>query len=160
MKRIWTKTIAGGALAAGLMLAQTTTPAPAPTPQPGQGRRGMRMNRQQRFERMATYLNLTADQRQQAQAIRDQARTAAQPVVAQLRAGRQQLAGAVKSGKSDAEIDRLATQQGVLQGQLIAIRTKAMEKGYALLTPDQKQKADQLRSHFRQMMQNRWRNNG
>jgi Spy/CpxP family protein refolding chaperone len=81
--------------------------------------------------------------------------------MAQLKAGRQQLAEAVKSGKGEAEIERLSNQQGVLMGQLTAIRAKAMEKGYALLTPEQRQKAGQLRDHFQQMFHNRaGRNNG
>ena len=152
MKQTWMKVTAGTALAAGMMLAQATTPAPTPAPQPGQGRHHhMRMDPQQRFDRMATYLNLTPDQRQQAQTLMQQAKTEAQPVMAQLKTTRQQLAEAVKSG-NEAEIQRLATQQGDLQGQLIAIRAKALEKGYAMLNPDQRQKADQLQ----QKMQSRF----
>jgi Spy/CpxP family protein refolding chaperone len=108
----------------------------------------MMMTPQQRFERMATYLNLTPQQREQAQALMDQARQASEPIKAQLKQNHQLLADAIKTGKSEAELDRLATQQGVLVGQLTAIHAKAMQKGYAMLTPEQKQKADQMRQHF------------
>ena len=148
---------AGAALAAGMLLGQT----PAPAPQPGQGP-GARMmrNRPQRLARLANYLNLTPDQRDQAKAILEQAKAAAQPILAQVKAGREQLANAVKSGASDADIDRLSIQQGVLNGQLIAIRTKAMGKVYAILTPDQRQKADQLRNRLQQLFQQGFQRNG
>jgi Spy/CpxP family protein refolding chaperone len=144
---------AGLILAAGTMLAQTA-PSDA-VPAAGKGpRRGTRMG-QQRGARLAAYLNLTVEQRQQMQAIRKQAGAAAEPVVAQLKAGRQQLADAVKTSASEADIERLATQQGVLQGQLLAIRTKARAASYALLTPEQRQKAEELRGLVKQRLQNR-----
>ena len=61
----------------------------------------------------------------------------------------------MKGGKAAPEIDRIATQQGVLQGQMTAIRTKALAKIYALLTPEQRQKADQFGNRFQRLIQNR-----
>ena len=160
MKRRLIQLTTATVMAAGLVLAQNAAPAPQPGHGPGPGRQGARMNwqqrRAQRFQRMATYLNLTPQQREQAKAIMDEARQSAQPIAQQLKQGRQQLVEAVKTAKSGADIERLANQQGVLIGQLLAIRTKAMEKGYALLTPEQRQKADQLGGHMRQMFHNRF----
>jgi Spy/CpxP family protein refolding chaperone len=142
---------AGAILAAGMMLGQTTT-APATPGQPrgqwGQGqRRGMMMTPEQRLDRLAIELNLTPQQKTQAQNLMTQARQASEPIVAQLRQVHQQLIDAMKTNNT-ADIDKLSTNQGVLIGQLTAIRTKAMAQGYAMLTPEQKQKADQLRPQF------------
>jgi Spy/CpxP family protein refolding chaperone len=160
---MWMKLTAGAVLAAGAVFAQTA--APAPEPQPGQRRamnrgRMMMANPQVRFQRFANYLGFTLEQRQQAKAIFQEAKAAADPIRPQVKAGREALAAAVKTGKGGAEIERLSAQQGVLMGQLIAIRTKAMEKVYALLTPEQRQKADELQNNLRQRMQNRGRRNG
>ncbi|MFB3829392.1 MAG: Spy/CpxP family protein refolding chaperone [Bryobacteraceae bacterium] len=124
------------ALAAGMLFAQT--PAPAPHP----GRAG-------HLERMAQFLNLTPQQREQVKAIFEQARQSAAPIQQQLKQGRESIANAAKSG-NDAAVDSAANAQGVLMGQLIATHAKAMGKVYQLLTPEQKQKADQMRQHFGQ----------
>ena len=82
MNTTWMKRTAGAALAVFAAFAQT-----APVPQP-QGERLQRMMRN-RQQRIAQWLNLTPDQIQQIREIRRQARTEAQPVMAQLKAGRQ-----------------------------------------------------------------------
>lgn len=143
MTRKLTTAAAVIALAGGLLLAQ------APGPQAGQHGQ----NRQQRMQRMATFLDLTPDQQAKTKAIMADAKQAAQPIQEQLKQGHQALADAVKAGKSDADIERLSNSQGVLMGQMIAIHTKAFEKVYALLTPEQRQKADQLHERMKGMFQ-------
>jgi Spy/CpxP family protein refolding chaperone len=143
-----------------MMLGQTTAPpAQGQQGQPGQQRgpwgqgqrRGQMMTPEQRLDRLATELNLTPQQRTQAQNLMNQARQQSEPIVAQLKQIRQQLATAVKTNNT-ADIDKLSANQGVLIGQLTAIHTKAMAQGYAMLTPEQKQKADQLQlQHFGMM---------
>ena len=141
------------ALAAGMAMAQTQ-PAPA---QPPQHRR--MANRQQwrhnRMQRMATYLNLTDTQKEQAKSIFQEARQTAQPVAQQLKQNRQAMFDAVKTD-NEAQIDQLASTQANLMSQMVAIRTKAMAKVYTLLTPEQKAKADELHSR----MQNRLQRSG
>ena len=73
----------------------------------------------------------------------------------QLRANRQALAAAVKANDV-AQIHSLAAQQGNLQGQLIGIRSEARAKVYALLTPEQKAKADEMREKVRDRMKQRF----
>jgi Spy/CpxP family protein refolding chaperone len=72
----------------------------------------------------------------------------------QLKANRQALSAAVKANDV-AQIHSLSAQQGHLQGQLLGIRTEAQAKVYALLTPEQKAKADQMREKVRERMQQR-----
>lgn len=138
-------------LAGGMALAQQAVPAPQPSPGQHARAKTWRQHRAQRFQKLADALNLTSQQREQAKTILQEARQTAQPVRQQLKAGRQQLADAIKTGKSDADIHTLANHQGNLVGQLIAIRTEAFQKCYGLLTPVQRQKAEQLRQHMREM---------
>ena len=111
------------------------------------------MDSQTRLNFLAAHLNLTDAQKASAQTIFDQAKQEAQPIVAQLKQEHQAVTDAVKAGKSDAEISALANQQGVLVGQLAAVRAKAMAHLYAQLTPDQKTKADQLQEMMKQRFQ-------
>jgi Spy/CpxP family protein refolding chaperone len=133
------------ALAAGMAFAQTAT-APAAT---GQGGLKLRAGVRQRIIKK---LNLTADQKTQAKAIRQQAKTAAEPLRTQLQANRQALAAAVKSDNT-AQIQSLAAAQGALQGQELAIRSAANAKFYALLTPDQQASLTQMEEKLKGLRQ-------
>ena len=127
-------------------MAQTQAPpVSAPPAQHRQWHRG------QMFDIFATKLNLTDAQKQQAHSILNSARESSKSVTQQLRQTRQGLRDAVKAGKSDADIDQLSANMGNLTGQLTAIRTKAFAKVYALLTPEQRVQAEQLRGHVRGM---------
>jgi|SRR5579884_3344769 Spy/CpxP family protein refolding chaperone len=150
MKSNSIRIIGAAALGAGLILAQTAQPAPA-TPGQAQGgqwaqrRAQMRRNMVQRF---STYLNLSADQQTQARQIFQAARQSAQPVAQQLREARKALDDAVKANASDAQIDQLSANIGNLVSQLTAIRTKAFEKFYGILTPEQKDKMNTAMDRF------------
>jgi Spy/CpxP family protein refolding chaperone len=138
-----------GALAGGMIFAQTASPS---TTNPPAAHRDMM---RQHFLQMEQKLNLTDTQKQQAKSIFQSARESSQPIRAQLRENREALAAAAKAGKSDATIQDLATKQGNLLGQEIAIHTQAYKKFYAILTPDQRTKADQMHQQFRERMRNR-----
>jgi Spy/CpxP family protein refolding chaperone len=137
--------ITGAALAAGMMFAQAPPPSGGAQPQ-GQHRQ---WKRGQGFSRLSTKLNLTDAQKEQAKSIFDAARESSKPVAQELRQQRQALQEAAKAGKTDAEIDQLANQVGSLTGQMTAVRTKAFAKFYALLTPEQRTQAQQMRHHRR-----------
>ena len=136
------------ALASGMIFAQTSAPS---TQQPQPPAQHSQWNRGQMFDKLATKLNMTDDQKQQAKSIMDSSRESSKPVRDQLRQDRLALKDAVKAGKSDAEIDQLSANLGKDTGQMTAIRTKAFAKVYALLTPEQRTKADQLADHPRGM---------
>jgi len=140
----WMTLIGTGALAAGLLLAQ-----------PAMGRRAWRnggaapgepAHRGLAF--IAGYLNLTADQKTQAQAIVEDARTQVQALAPQLKDQRQAIRDAAKNNADDNTIQLLATKQGELHSQLAAIRIKSMVKFYKMLTPEQKAKAEELRGQL------------
>ncbi|PWU06463.1 MAG: hypothetical protein C5B51_12295 [Terriglobia bacterium] len=151
MKQPLMKLTAIMALATGMVFAQ----APAPNPQGGP-HAFMRRH----MARLAQELNLTDAQKQQAKTIFQNARTTAQPLRDQLKQNHQALSAAAKAGQSDASIQQLATQQGNILGQLVAIRTQAFAKFYAVLTPEQRAKADQMQQDFQQRLQSHRRSNG
>lgn len=139
MKRRWITFAAAGALAAGMVFAQVSTP----EPHKGAGTAHVTRRAMARH-RMMQALNLTDAQKQQSKVIFEQAKQSAQPVVQQLKQNRVALAAAVKAGDT-ARIHQITAAQGRLRGQMMAVRADAMAKFYQTLTPEQRAKADQLR---------------
>ena len=128
-----------GALASGMIFAQNTTTATAPA-------RPM-ARRAHMAQRISQYLNLTPDQQAQAKQIMATARQEATPLRQQMKQNREALASAIKSG-NDAQIDQVSKAEAPVVSQLTAIRAHAFEKIYAMLTPEQKTKADNIRQWF------------
>lgn len=122
-----------GALAGGLIFAQNTA---GPT-----ARRGHFV------QRIVNYLNLTPDQQAQAKQIMAGVRQEAAPLREQMKQNREALANAIKTG-NDAQIDQITKAQAPVMAQLAAIRAHGFEKIYAMLTPEQKTKADNMRQMF------------
>ena len=144
MKRSPTILVAIAALAAGMAFAQTAAAATT-----GQG--GLKLRAAVR-QRIIKKLNLTADQKTQAKAIGQQAKTATEPLRTQLQANRQALTAAMKSNNT-AQIQSLAAAQGSLQGQVLAIHSAANAKFYALLTPDQQASLTQMQEKVKGLRQ-------
>lgn len=149
MRYQWFKLVAVPALVAGMALAQTV-PAPA-SPDAGTNQRHFARHRGFRAGRLAKVLGLTDSQRQQVRAVMKEAAQNARPLRAQLRQDRAQMRDAIKANDA-ARIQALATTQGQLLGQLAAIRSTAFAKVYnGVLTPEQRNKADQFPAGFRHM---------
>jgi Spy/CpxP family protein refolding chaperone len=111
------------------------------------------------FDRAATQLDLTDAQKQFAQSLFRENRAAAQPLMQQLRQGREEMAAAVKAN-NDAEITRIANQQAQLTAQLHALRAKSLAKFYAQLTPEQRAKADSMYSNLENRFGRRFQKRG
>jgi Spy/CpxP family protein refolding chaperone len=133
------------ALAAGVAVAQTaaTGTQPAPFRHPVFG-----------HQQMMQTLNLTSAQQQQADTIFSEARQKAQPIRQEIRQNREALYAAVKANNT-AEIERLSSHQGALQGAALAVRSEATAKFYAMLTAEQRTKWDQIHQRMRQRMEER-----
>ena len=97
---------------------------------------------------MMQALNLTPDQKQQAKSIFQQNRQQMEPLLQQAKQNREALSAAIKANDT-AQIQQLSTQQGNLQGQVVAMRSASMAKFYATLTPDQRAKADQIQQRVK-----------
>ncbi|MDX2152939.1 MAG: Spy/CpxP family protein refolding chaperone [Bryobacteraceae bacterium] len=127
-------------LAAGALMAQGLR---------GKGPGSFMEGRGQRLEMLATFLDLTPVQKEQMEKIMQASRGEAKPFVEQLRKGHDEMSAAVKAGKPDAELQRIAEAQGAIVGKLIAVHAQGMSQAYALLTPDQKAKADKLHDQLK-----------
>src|ERR1700755_1111543 len=118
-------------LAAGMALAQapgTSTPPAhkAPFNHPMFG-----------HEQMMQALNLTTAQKQQADTIFGDARQKTEPIRQAMRQNREALHAAVMANNTS-QIETLSSHQGELHGKALAIRSGAMAKFYAILTPEQR----------------------
>jgi Spy/CpxP family protein refolding chaperone len=131
------------ALAAGAVFAQTARGGLA------QGKQGLGANLRQRVMKN---LNLSDAQKTQAKAIFQEAKQAAAPIRTQLHENRQAMASAIKSNNTS-QITALARAAGTLQGQLMEIRSTGTAKFYAILTPDQQTKLNQMEGKIKQMLQ-------
>jgi Spy/CpxP family protein refolding chaperone len=148
MKKNWIKIAAAGALAAGLVFAQTTPAHPPAQTQPPAQTHNRVARRAMMRHRMMQQLNLTEAQRQQAKAIFQQARQSSQPVAQQLKQDREAMRAAVKANDS-AKIQQLSATAGKLRGEIMATHASAMAKFYQTLTPEQRAKADQMAMRIR-----------
>jgi Spy/CpxP family protein refolding chaperone len=130
---------AAAVLAAGVSAqSNSVSPGPAPgSPPDPQTMIQMRVNQ------LATLLSLTDAQKSQALTIYTNAYTAGQTLMTTLRTAQQSLLAAVKSNNV-ASIDQLAATIGSLDGQRLAIDSKADAAFYALLTADQQARYDAL----------------
>lgn len=135
--------LAGAALlTTGLAFAQAGA-------QRGQGMGpGARQGRQPGW-RVARYLQLTPEQRQQFQQIHQEAWTQAQPYVEQLKTAFAEVENMVKSGATPdaaaARAEQLAAANETAIQQLAGIKARTAARIYGVLTPEQRQKAANLR---------------
>lgn len=153
MRYSFTKYVVAATFAAGILFAQDA----ASDPQQGavnsqEWRPGSSMRGHFDLDRVAQALNLTDAQKAQARTIFEQARVAAQPIREQMKQNHEKLSAAAKISNNEADIQRLATEQGRLLGKVIAIHTEARAKFYQMLTPEQRVKDDQLHQQMREKM--------
>lgn len=113
--------------------AQTVTTGPGPMPGP-----------MDPVDFWTGYLSLTAAQQEQAKAIFSAESDATKSLSTPMQQAQDALTAAEKSNPVDAVLDQLASAVGAVQTQMVAIHAKAFSKFYALLTPDQRAKADKM----------------
>jgi Spy/CpxP family protein refolding chaperone len=101
---------------------------------------------QHRVSRLATVLDLTAAQQQQATTIFTNSGTADAATFTSMKTARQSLNTAVKANDSNG-ISQAAATIGSLTTQITTTNASAEAAFYQLLTPDQRTKYDQLGSH-------------
>lgn len=104
--------------------------------------------RQRELGDVTRLLNLTPSQQARARRAFDAAWDQGHQIMAQIQQNREQMKSLFQSSTSsanfNAQISRLAAQQGQLYAQMIEIRTRAMRDFYSSLTPEQKMRADAL----------------
>lgn len=108
------------------------------------------------LQRMTQELNLTTAQQTQVKGILETQRAKIQPLMQQLRQGRQQWNSSNSGGAFDeAQARSFANQQAQIMSNLMVERARTKSQIYAVLTPDQRQKADQLMQEHQQRRQHR-----
>jgi Spy/CpxP family protein refolding chaperone len=144
------------AIAAGMAFAQapSSTAPPAGSSMQAPARTPRAARRAQFRERWMSQLNLTPEQRRDADTIFGKAHKQTGPLVQELRANREALRAAIRSDDT-ASIHSLSTKQATLVGQMTEIQSSAMAHFYSKLTPAQKAKADQLHQQMRQRIEQR-----
>ncbi len=118
-----------------LVLGLATATVVAQGPRGGEGRS---------MGRVASELNLTDSQKQTAQTIFQEAAAASRATLDSLRTARESMEAAIKANKGDNELQSNAMEEGRLMGDLALVRARAAAKFYAMLTAEQKLKADKL----------------
>lgn len=108
----------------------------------------------------ATALGLTDAQKAEIKSIVEGTREANRAMHEQLKPIHEQERAAVKAGKSDAELQALAHSAAPLMAQLHASRLSAQAKMYKVLTPEQREKLESLRSNMRDRMERRMHKRG
>ncbi len=99
-----------------------------------------------RTEFLATALNLTEAQKIEARTIFEKEQKDTLDIREKMVSSNEALRDAAKSDKSDMDIDALASTAGALHGSMLAVHTKASAQFYRLLTPEQREKFEKLRS--------------
>ncbi|MEW6721395.1 MAG: Spy/CpxP family protein refolding chaperone [Thermodesulfobacteriota bacterium] len=103
---------------------------------------GMGMGPGRHFDRIADDLDLTAEQQKQARAILDAERDKSEALRKQMRDSREKMREiAWKSPLDEAAIRKLTDEQAKAKAEMIVSKAQARDKVYALLTPEQKEKA-------------------
>jgi periplasmic protein CpxP/Spy len=102
---------------------------------------------------MSKALNLTADQQTQIKSIMQAERGKIQPLIVQLRQNEQAQNANVNSTFDEAQARAFAGKQTQIMSDLIVEKQRTKSQIYAVLTPEQRQKSQQLIEQHQQKMQ-------
>ena len=105
--------------------------------------------------RMSKELNLTADQQTQIKSIMQTERSKTQPLKQQMRQNEQAQNATINGNFDEAQARAFAQKQTQIMNDLIVEKQRTKSQIYALLTPEQRQKAQQLMQQHQQKMQER-----
>ena len=118
-------------------------------------KRGMRGSGM-RGNRMLRHLELTDTQKEQMKAIRQASRETMKGLRDSLRESRKQLNEMGTNGVFDqGAVELIASQQADIHKQLIVERQKVKTQMFALLTPEQKTKLEEMKANFAERRQQR-----
>lgn len=105
--------------------------------------------------RMSKELNLTADQQTQIKSIMQTERSKTQPLMQQMRQNEQAQNATINGNFDEAQARAFAQKQTQIMNDLIVEKQRTKSQIYAVLTPEQRQKALQLMQQHEQKMQER-----
>ncbi len=98
-------------------------------------------------------LDLTDDQQAKVKEIMEASKTNVEPLMHQMRDNHKSIEALTANGAFDqAKVEAAATEQGNIMAKMIVEREKAKAQVFALLTDDQKAKAAEMKSKFKEKM--------
>lgn len=114
---------------------------------------GLPMFAQRFLDRASVYLNLSDQQEAQIKAILEAEKPKVQPLIAELAANRKALQEATDNGTfNETAVKAIADKQGDTLAALIVEKERVKTQLYAVLTPEQRAKAEQFRSRIEDRM--------
>lgn len=114
-----------------------------------------------RLGRLARYLELTEEQKEQLRHLLEAEKSLNQPYLEQLREVRRQLQETTAGGSFPEEVVRaLAEQQGQLLAELTVSRYRVGSRLFSLLTPEQQSKLQELKDKFQSRRSHRSQKSG
>lgn len=106
--------------------------------------------------RMAEKLGLTEEQKTQIKQILEESRTRVEPLMQAARTNHEQIRELGKDGTfNEAEVNRLAGLQAENTRQMIVEKERTKAAIFAILTPEQRVKAGEMRKEFGERFKNR-----
>lgn len=139
-------------ITAALVLAVAAGMATSALAQPG---RGFGHHRGGMLKHMAKQLNLTEAQQTQIKGIMASEKTKIQPLMQQLRQNEQEQNANINGSFNENQARTFAGKQTQIMSDLIVERQRMRSEVYAVLTPEQRQKAQQLMQERQQRRQER-----
>jgi Spy/CpxP family protein refolding chaperone len=110
------------------------------------------------FLKMAEKLNLSEEQKTQIKTILEDAKTRIKPLMETIRANHQAIEQLGKDGVyNESEVTRLANAQAETTKQLIIEKEKTKAAIFAVLTPEQRTQAEQMKSEMKERFKDRFK---
>lgn len=123
---------------------------------PGQNfHRGFRHHGGWMLQHMTKELNLTTDQQTQIKNIMQAQKSKTQPLMQQMRQNRKAEEANITGNFDENQARTFANKQSQIMSDLIVEQERTKSQIYAVLTPEQRQKAQQLMQQRQQRMQER-----
>jgi Spy/CpxP family protein refolding chaperone len=108
------------------------------------------------FDKIANELGLSAEQKAQAKQVLEDSKARIEPLMEALKAGHESAKDLGTNGTFDEKaVNALATQQSETMKQIIIEKEKTKAALFAILTPEQRTKAEQIRETFESKMRER-----
>lgn len=111
------------------------------------------------FLKMAEKLNLSDEQKTQIKTILEDSKTRVQPLMESMRENHKAIENLGTDGTyNEAEVTRLANAQAEISKQLIIEKEKTKAAIFAVLTPEQRTQAAEMKSQMKERFKDRFKN--
>jgi periplasmic protein CpxP/Spy len=113
------------------------------------------------FDKIAKEIGLSDEQKTQAKQVLEDAKTRIEPLQEAMKAGHESAKDLGKDGTFDEKaVNALATQQTETMKQIIIEKEKTKAALFAILTPEQRTKANELQVNFESKMKDKFGKDG